>query len=116
MMMDLIWRGVVIGFGATVLMDIWAVILWKVFGQGAPNWAMVGRWCWHLPSGKVFHDDIGKAAPYAHEQALGWIFHYAVGIAYGVILALLMGGSCCSRAAASAGRRLKPPTRPARAS
>jgi len=90
-MFDLIFRGVIIGTGATILMDIWAVILWKVFGQGAPNGAMVGRWCWHLPSGKVFHDDIGDAAPYAQEQALGWLFHYAVGILYGVILALFMG-------------------------
>jgi hypothetical protein len=90
-MFDLIWRGVVIGFGATVLMDVWAVILWKAFGQGAPNWAMVGRWCRHLPLGKVFHDDIGKAAPYVHEQALGWFFHYAVGVVYGVILVLFMG-------------------------
>jgi hypothetical protein len=81
----------VIGIGATVLMDIWAVILWKFFGQGAPNWAPVGRWCWHLGRGKVFHDDIGKASLYPAEQAMGWLFHYAVGIAYGVILVLWMG-------------------------
>lgn len=90
-MFDLIWRGVAIGLGATILMDIWAVILWKVLGQGAPDWAMVGRWCWHLQSAKVFHHDIADAAPFAQEQALGWIFHYAVGILYGVILAVFMG-------------------------
>lgn len=83
--------GVLIGIGATIAMDIWAVILWKVFREPAPNWAPVGRWVWHLKDGKVFHDSIGKAQPYANEQALGWIFHYAVGIAYGVILALFMG-------------------------
>jgi hypothetical protein len=92
-MFDLIWRGVVIGIGATILMDVWAVILWKVFGQGAPNWAPVGRWCWHLKSGKVFHDDIGKAAPYANEQALGWFFHYLVGAVYGLVLAVFMGAA-----------------------
>jgi len=92
-MLDIIWRGVVIGMGATILMDIWAVILWKAFGQGAPNWAPVGRWFWHLQHGKVFHDNIGDAEPYRHEQALGWIGHYAVGILYGVILAVLMGSA-----------------------
>ena len=51
----------------------------------------VGRWFWHLKDGTVFHDDIGKAEPYAGELALGWIGHYAVGILYGVILALVMG-------------------------
>jgi hypothetical protein len=34
---DLIWRGVAIGIGGTVLMDVWAVVLWKAFSQGAPN-------------------------------------------------------------------------------
>jgi hypothetical protein len=90
-MFDLLWRGAVIGFGATVLMDLWAVLLWQVFNQGAPNWAMPGRWCWHLQYGTVFHDDIGDAAPFAYEQALGWVFHYVVGIAYGIILALIVG-------------------------
>jgi hypothetical protein len=90
-MLDLIWRGVVIGTAATVLMDLWAVLLWQAFGQGAPNWAGPGRWVWHLQYGRVFHDDIAAAAPYAHEQALGWVFHYAVGIAYGIILALIVG-------------------------
>ena len=89
--MQLLFKGVVIGIGATVLMDLWAVLLWKVFRQSRPNWAPVGRWFWHLKNGTVFHDDIGKAEPYAGELALGWISHYAVGILYGVILALIVG-------------------------
>jgi hypothetical protein len=90
-MTDLIWPGIIIGFGATVLMDIWAIILSWLPGQGRPNWGPVGRWCWHLRHGKVFHDRIGDAAPYDHENALGWIFHYLVGILYGVILVLAVG-------------------------
>ena len=89
--MGLLVKGVVIGIGATVLMDIWAVLLWKAFGQARPNWAPVGRWFWHLKNGAVFHDDIGKAEPYANELALGWIGHYAVGMLYGVVLALIVG-------------------------
>lgn len=91
--MELLLRGVAIGAGATVLMDVWAVFLWKALGQSRPNWAPVGRWFWHLKNGTVFHDDIAQAEPYAHELALGWIGHYAVGIVYGVVLALLMGGA-----------------------
>jgi len=91
-MFDVIWRSVAIGIGATVLMDIWAIFLHKAFGQPRPNWGPVGRWVWHLRS-KVFHDDIGDAAPYAHEVALGWAFHYLVGIAYGIILVVLVGAA-----------------------
>lgn len=89
--MELLVKGAAIGFGATVLMDAWVVLLWKMSVQPRPNWAPVGRWFWHLKDGTVFHDDIGRAEPYANEQALGWIGHYAVGILYGVVLALIVG-------------------------
>lgn len=92
-MFDVFWRCLVIGTGATVLMDIWAIILFKFFGQGRPNWAPVGRWFWHLREGKVFHDDIGKAKPYANELALGWISHYVIGIVYAYMLVMFTGTS-----------------------
>lgn len=90
-MSHLILIGALIGIGGTVAMDVWAIILWKLFGQNAPNWAPVGRWTWHLRRGVVFHDGIGNAEPYANEQALGWAFHYFVGIVYGIVLAVFMG-------------------------
>jgi hypothetical protein len=87
----LILQGAVLGLGATILMDIWQQILGRLPGQTLPNWAPAGRWFRHLPSGVVFHDDIARAEPYAHELALGWAAHYAVGILYGVIFALIVG-------------------------
>lgn len=90
-MFDILWRSVAIGAGGTVLMDIWAFLLFLLAGQSKPNWAPVGRWFWHLRTGKVFHDDIAKSEPYRHEQALGWISHYAVGIAYGILLVAFAG-------------------------
>jgi FtsH-binding integral membrane protein len=92
-MFDVVWRAVAIGIGATVLMDLWAILLNKVLGQARPNWAPVGRWVWHLREGKVFHDDIGQAMPYQQELALGWAFHYLVGITYGIILIIVTGPS-----------------------
>lgn len=90
-MFDMLLGGILIGIGGTVLMDIWAIVLSFFPGQSKPNWAPVGRWFWHVKNGTVFHDDIGNAAPYEHELALGWIGHYAVGILYGLILVLLAG-------------------------
>ena len=90
-MFDIFWRGIVIGIGATVLMDIWAIVLNRFFGQAPANWAPVGRWFYHLKNGKVFHDSIGNAEPYEHELALGWISHYVTGIVYGLALAIIMG-------------------------
>jgi Protein of unknown function (DUF2938) len=90
-MFDLLWRGAVIGIGATILMDIWAFTLSSFPGESRPNWAPVGRWCFHLRRGTVFHPSIGAAEPYEQEVALGWAFHYLVGILYGIILVLIMG-------------------------
>jgi len=89
--MDMLMKAIAIGVGATILMDLWAIVLAVLSGRPKPDWAPVGRWFWHLKSGVVFHDDIGKAEPYAHERALGWIGHYAVGILYGIILAVIVG-------------------------
>ena len=92
-MWELIWRGSIIGIGATLAMDLWAMFLTLAFRQPKANWAPVGRWFYHLKFGTVFHQTIADAAPYRHEQALGWIAHYAVGIAYGIILVLALGSS-----------------------
>lgn len=86
-----IWIGVAMGFGGTVAMDIWAWIAARLGLAGAPNWAMPGRWLAHVFRGRLFHDDIGAVAPVENELRLGWLFHYAVGLLYGVIFVLLAG-------------------------
>lgn len=95
-MLDTLWRAAAIGVGATALMDIWAIILNKAFGRALPNWGMVGRWVGHIGKGRLFHDDIAKAAPIANELAIGWVFHYAVGIAYGLLLVAIVGAGWLS--------------------
>lgn len=90
-MIELFWRGIVIGIGATILMDLWAILLHKAFGQAKPNWAPAGRWFRHLANGTIFHQSIADAEPYGHELALGWAGHYAVGIIYGILFALIVG-------------------------
>jgi hypothetical protein len=90
-MLDTLWSATAIGVGATVVMDIWAIALNKVFGLPLPSWGMVGRWVAHLGKGKVFHDHIGKAAPISNELAIGRVFHDAVGIVYGWLLVAMVG-------------------------
>ena len=90
-MQTILLSGILIGAGATLAMDVWALILNRLFGVPLPNWANVGRWFWHLRSGKVFHDNIGSAGPHPNERAMGWFAHYAVGIAYGVFFLMIVG-------------------------
>lgn len=83
-------RLVLIGVGATVVMDLWANVQ-KRMGMATLNYAMVGRWAGHLCRGKVAHTHIGQAAPIVGEGALGWIIHYVVGIMFAALLVGVSG-------------------------
>lgn len=96
-MADFVFRAIVIGAGATLLLDLWAQLLNRLFGFGLPNWGMVGRWVAHLPAGQFVHDDIAKAAPVSGETAIGWVFHYAVGILFAAVT-LFLGGIAWAKA------------------
>jgi hypothetical protein len=81
---------VLIGIGATAFMDVWLAIL-KRIGVQTLNFALIGRWVGHLSRGKFAHASIGQAQPVAGERLLGWLTHYAVGIAFAGLLVTLQG-------------------------
>jgi len=83
-------RLVLIGIGATVVMDVWSMIL-KGLGITTLDYSMVGRWAGHLRHGTLAHASIGKASPVRGELALGWAIHYAVGIAFAALLVSIYG-------------------------
>lgn len=83
--------GIIMGLVATGAMDLWALLLNRLFGLPLSNWGRAGRWAVHAVRGQVFHYDIGAATPVPRETMIGWLFHYAVGLVYGVVLAILMG-------------------------
>lgn len=79
-----------IGMGATAVMDAWLLLLQRL-GVPTLNFAMIGRWAGHWGRGIWTHDAIAKAAPVRGELALGWLVHYASGIAFAGLLAGLAG-------------------------
>lgn len=81
----------VIGVGATVLIDLWALGLKRLLGVPSMNWGLVGRWIGHMPAGRFVHDGIGKATPITGEMAIGWGAHYAIGIIFAGILLAFWG-------------------------
>jgi len=83
-------RVVLIGIGATLVMDLWTALL-KALGATTLNYALVGRWAGYLRQGQLMHASIGKAAPIRDELALGWAIHYVVGVAFAALLVLLYG-------------------------
>jgi hypothetical protein len=90
MLVDEIARVVVIGVGATAVMDAWTMIL-KGLGIPTLDYALVGRWAGHLYQGRFAHASMVKAAPVRGELLLGWAIHYAVGIAWALLLVGVQG-------------------------
>lgn len=87
---EFITRAVVIGVGATVILDLWTALLAR-FGMPPANWGMVGRWIGHFPRGRFIHDNIAQAAPVAGEHIIGWTAHYVIGVAYAFLLLAIVG-------------------------
>ena len=71
---------IMLGIGATLLMDLWALARKRWFGVAALDYAWVGRWLGHMGHGQFRHAAIGQAPTLRGERALGWIFHYLTGL------------------------------------
>ena len=81
-------EAILIGTGATAFLDLWSAGRAWLSGTQKPDYALVGRWLAYLPRGRFFHDPIARSAPIRGEGAIGWIAHYAIGIAFaGILLA-----------------------------
>lgn len=81
---------IAIGIGATAFMDVWLTFL-KRMGVPTLNFAFIGRWVGHLFHGTFAHASIGQARPIPGERALGWLTHYAIGIAFAGLLIAIHG-------------------------
>lgn len=89
--LEFVARAVLIGAGATVVLDLWTLVLKRVAGLPGPNWGLVGRWLGHFPRGRFKHDNIARAAPIRGERAIGWGAHYVIGILFAAVLLVLWG-------------------------
>lgn len=88
--LDIVIKVIVIGAGATAVMDAWLLVLRRL-GVKTLDFAMVGRWVGHLAQGRFSHAAIARATPIAGERLLGWAAHYAIGVAFAALLAALAG-------------------------
>ncbi len=89
---EMVLRAVVIGAGATLVMDGWALLL-RQFGIPSLNFAMLGRWLGHLPEGQWTHESIARAAPVRGEMLIGWLAHYSIGVTFAALLLTVFGAS-----------------------
>ncbi|KVP08759.1 hypothetical protein WJ83_30675 [Burkholderia ubonensis] len=88
---DTLLHLLLIGAGGTLVMDLWALFRRRAFGTPSLDYALVGRWLGHMASGRFRHASIVAAVPVRHERPLGWLAHYAIGIAFAGLPVALAG-------------------------
>jgi hypothetical protein len=89
--MTFLLYAILIGAGATVVMDLWVLFRTRVLGVPPVNYRVLGRWIGHFPQGRFVHDNIAKASPVPGELAIGWAAHYAIGVVFAALLLAIFG-------------------------
>ena len=82
---------ILIGIGATLTTDLWAVFLKRTFKIAAPNYCLVGRWLRTMPEGTFRHSSIAFSPQKSAECTVGWVAHYLIGITFAAAFLALVG-------------------------
>lgn len=82
---------ILIGLGATLTFDLWALFLKHAFSVTPANICLVGRWLRYMPEGAFKHSNIASAPQKSAECQVGWIAHYTIGIMFAVAFVALAG-------------------------
>jgi Protein of unknown function (DUF2938) len=82
-----------IGLGATLIGDLWALILKRAAKIASPNYCLVGRWLRYMTGGTFTHSNIASAPHRSAECTIGWIAHYMIGITFAGAFVAVAGNS-----------------------
>jgi hypothetical protein len=87
---------VLIGIGATLIVDIWSLVL-RLFGITSLDYRYVGRWIACFPKGQFAHRNILGVKPVYGELVIGWAAHYLIGITFAFLLVFIFGKEWIAR-------------------
>lgn len=90
---------IVVGVGATLMMDGWNLFLERVFRIPSLDYGLLGRWILHMPEGSFRHPSIRSASPKPFERTIGWLAHYSIGVGLALGLVVLTSGQAIARPA-----------------
>src|SRR5688572_736588 len=88
---------ILVGLGATLVMDLWALFLRRAFSIPSLNYCLVGRWLRYMLDGVFRHASIAAAPQTRSECTVGWIAHYLIGAALAMVLVMLASSSWLER-------------------
>lgn len=82
---------ILMGLGATLTFDLWALFLKFAFRITPSNICLVGRWLHYMPEGIFQHSNIAATPPKRAECAVGWTAHYLIGVTFALAFVALVG-------------------------
>lgn len=88
-MTSILLDSLIVGVGATLVMDLAAWLCLRLFAIQPLNYAFVGRWLIGITHGKFRHNPIMASPSEKHEFAIGWFCHYAIGVVYAYMYLIL---------------------------
>lgn len=89
--MNLWLSTLLMGVAATVLIDLWSLVRFRMLGVAKPNFGLVWRWLAGIPAGRLQSPNIKQAPAVPGEAWLGWCVHYAIGVSFAAALIAWQG-------------------------
>lgn len=96
-MIRLVATAAAIGLGATLVMDVWNLLLKRVFGIPSLDYCLLGRWLRHMPGGTFAHARIAAAPKKRFECAVGYLAHYSIGVVLALAFVVVASTSWLER-------------------
>lgn len=86
------WRdAVLVGVGATAVMDLIGVFRRRMFGVVGLDYRLVGRWLLWMFRGRFAHATIVQSQPMPYEHPVGWAVHYGIGVVFAALMLAIAG-------------------------
>ena len=82
---------ILMGLGATLTFDLWALLLKNAFRIAPSNICLVGRWLLYMPEGTFKHSNIISTPHKSAECTVGWVAHYLIGITFAIAFVAIVG-------------------------
>ena len=86
-----ILQTIALGIGATIMMDLYAFCMAKLFNIPPLNYGLVGRWFIHIWKGKISHQTIMATPQVVGENSIGWFLHYLIGVIFAFVFIAMVG-------------------------
>lgn len=91
-MIEIVTKVVVTGVIATAIMDIVSSTMRYLGLFDSPDYRLLGRWIGHMLMLRTFaHKSIAGARRIPFETGIGWVAHYATGVALAAMLLAIVG-------------------------